>query len=74
MTTLLSAGGSVPCIASEDGMEVVGEASDGVEAVAMAQELEPDVILMDMVMPRQTGLEAIQEIQDADCPRPASWS
>ena len=50
-------------ISSEEGMEVVGEAGDGVEAVAKAQALRPDVILMDMVMPRKTGLEAIQELQ-----------
>ena len=51
-------------ISSEDAMEVVGEAGDGVEAVVQAQALKPDVILMDMVMPRQTGLEAIQELQE----------
>jgi NarL family two-component system response regulator LiaR len=54
-------------IASESGMEVVGEAGDGVEAVERALALKPDVILMDMVMPRQTGLEAIQGLQEEDC-------
>ena len=51
-------------ITSEPGMEVVGEAADGIEAVQKARSLQPDVILMDMVMPRQTGLEAIQEIKE----------
>lgn len=45
------------------GIEVVGEAADGVEAVDMASRLQPDVILMDLVMPRKTGLEAIIEIK-----------
>lgn len=53
-------------IASEPGMEVVGEAGDGVEAVEKAGALHPDVILMDMVMPRQSGLEAIQKIKADD--------
>jgi len=44
-------------------MEVVGEASDGVEAVAMAQDLEPDLVLMDLAMPRKDGLTAIAEIK-----------
>jgi NarL family two-component system response regulator LiaR len=47
-------------------MEVVGEASDGVEAVAKARALRPDVILLDLVMPRMGGLEAISEIKEGD--------
>ncbi len=50
-------------IGTEPGMTVVGEASDGAEAVEMAQVYKPDVILLDMVMPRKDGLEAIREIK-----------
>jgi NarL family two-component system response regulator LiaR len=50
-------------IATEPGMELVGEAADGVEAVARARELHPDIILMDLVMPRKGGIEAISEIK-----------
>jgi len=46
-----------------NGMQVVGEAADGVEAVALAQELQPDVILMDMAMPHKDGVTAITEIK-----------
>ena len=53
-------------IATEPGMELVGEAQDGVEAVSKARALKPDVILIDMVMPRKTGLEAIDEIKRED--------
>jgi len=54
-------------IGTEPGMEVVGEAEDGVEAVQKACNLKPDVILLDMVMPRMNGLEAIHEIK-RECP------
>ena len=44
-------------------MEVVGQASDGVEAVLQVRALRPDVIVMDLVMPRKGGVEAIAEIK-----------
>jgi NarL family two-component system response regulator LiaR len=46
----------------ESDMEVVGEAQDGREAVALAAQLHPDVILMDLVMPGVDGIEAIRQI------------
>jgi NarL family two-component system response regulator LiaR len=49
-------------IATEPDLELVGEASDGVEAVNLHARLKPDVTLMDMAMPRKTGLEAIIDI------------
>lgn len=50
-------------IETEPGMELVGEAADGVEAVTKVRALHPDVILMDLVMPRKGGIEAITEIK-----------
>jgi NarL family two-component system response regulator LiaR len=50
-------------ITSEPGMEVVDEAVDGLEAVSKIRSLQPDVILLDLVMPRMGGLEAIGEIK-----------
>jgi NarL family two-component system response regulator LiaR len=48
------------------GVKVVGEAADGLEAVEKAQALKPDVILMDLAMPRMTGLEATLKIRETD--------
>jgi NarL family two-component system response regulator LiaR len=48
---------------AKPGIEVVGEAADGVEAVLKARSLQPDVILLDLVMPRKDGIEAIVEIK-----------
>ena len=48
----------------QDGIEVVGEASGGREAVAAAQRLRPDVVLMDLVMPRVDGVQAMRELRD----------
>lgn len=49
---------------TEAGFELVGEASDGVEAIELASELHPDVILMDLRMPRMDGLTAIEHLRD----------
>jgi DNA-binding NarL/FixJ family response regulator len=48
----------------EADLELVGEASDGVEAVQKAQELMPDVVLMDVRMPKRSGIEAAGDIKD----------
>ena len=50
-------------IATEQDLELVAEASDGVQAVSKAHALKPDVILLDMMMPRKDGLEALIEIK-----------
>jgi NarL family two-component system response regulator LiaR len=48
----------------QDGMDVVGEAADGDEAVALVERTAPDVVLLDLVMPRLDGLEAIPRIRE----------
>jgi two-component system, response regulator PdtaR len=50
---------------TEEGHDVVGEARDGLEAVALANELKPDVIFMDVKMPRMDGIAAAREIGEA---------
>ncbi len=45
--------------------EVVGEAEDGEEAVRLARKLDPDVVVMDISMPKQNGVEATQQIREA---------
>ncbi len=47
-------------IGAQPDMELVGEAADGVEAVALARQVRPDVALMDIRMPRMDGLEALR--------------
>ena len=54
--------GLLALIQTEAGMEAAGEAADGVEAVELAAALRPDVILLDLVMPRMDGIGAIREI------------
>jgi DNA-binding NarL/FixJ family response regulator len=47
-----------------DGIELVGTAADGEEAIALAVELDPDVVLMDLRMPRVDGIEAIRRLAE----------
>ena len=47
----------------QDGIEVAGEAADGHEAISEAERLRPDVVLMDLVMPRLDGVAAMRELR-----------
>ena len=57
--------GLAALVASLDGMVVVGDATDGDEAVALALDLQPDVVLMDLNMPGRNGIEATRAIVSA---------
>ena len=48
------------------GFDVVGEASNGLEAVELYRRLKPDIVLMDITMPRMDGIQALQEIMKSD--------
>ena len=55
--------GIADVLANHENLEVVGEAVDGLEAIEKAKQIVPDVVLMDLNMPRCSGLEAIQALQ-----------
>ncbi len=50
-------------IETEPGMELVGEGADGIKAIQLTKSLKPDVILIDLLMPRMGGIEAIEKIK-----------
>jgi len=50
----------------ESDIKIIGEAKNGVEAVRQFRDLSPDVVLLDLMMPQKTGLEAISEIKEHD--------
>jgi DNA-binding NarL/FixJ family response regulator len=59
--------GVIMVLESQPGFEVVGTANTGAEAVSLAQELQPDIAVLDVAMPELNGLEATREIR-ACCP------
>ena len=54
-------------LSAQPDMEVVGESGDGVTAVALAKKLQPDIVLMDISMPRLNGLQAVEKLKRC-CP------
>lgn len=60
-------------VIEKNGYQVVGEAADGEEAIALYRELQPDLVTMDITMPKMDGITAIKEIMRID-PRPRSSS
>jgi len=53
-------------IVEAEGHEVIGEASDGDEAIQEFQRLQPDIVTMDIVMPRCSGIDAVAQIRRLD--------
>ncbi|WP_394138133.1 response regulator transcription factor [Cytobacillus oceanisediminis] len=62
---MLGALGSL--LSLEDDMEVVGKASNGEEAISLVKKLQPDVCIMDIEMPKKSGLEAAEELKGIGC-------
>jgi DNA-binding NarL/FixJ family response regulator len=55
---------------ADSDFKVIGEASDGAEAVKLARQLKPDILLLDLAMPRHPGLEALRELSANSGPSP----
>ena len=53
-------------ILTKNGMQVVGEANNGIEAIEMYQELKPDIVTMDITMPEMDGITAVKQIRNLD--------
>jgi DNA-binding NarL/FixJ family response regulator len=56
--------GLTALLANESNVELVGEAADGLEAVRLTEKLKPDVLLLDLGLPRMHGLEVIRRVRD----------
>ncbi len=55
-------------LATQADFQVIGEASDGKEAIALAQSMKPDVLLLDLAMPRVPGMEVLRELSRQETP------
>ena len=53
-------------VATEEGLEIVGEAENGRQAVELVAQMKPDVVLLDLAMPEMDGVEAIESIRDLE--------
>jgi NarL family two-component system response regulator LiaR len=58
--------GLIALLSVKPGIEVVGQAADGAEAIDLSHSLRPDIILLDLLMPNKDGIEATQEIKAED--------
>ena len=58
-------------LSETEGIESVGEAADGIDALAMIRSSKPDVVLMDLGLPKLSGLEATKRVAGSPLPRPA---
>ena len=64
--------GLVKLLESRPGFRVVGAANDGDEALPLVQSLQPDILLLDLTMPRMSGLVALRELKDMQVPSESS--
>jgi len=55
-------------LATQPDFQVIGEASDGKEAISLAQSMKPDVLLLDLAMPRVPGMEVLRELSRQEMP------
>jgi two-component system, NarL family, nitrate/nitrite response regulator NarL len=59
--------GLIPLLAGEPELQVVGEASDGEQVLQMIQNLHPDILLLDLAMPKVSGMEVLQALAISEC-------